>query len=658
MTTIVVGPSQASPYKTDGDRDDVQIAAAVTALGSGDTLQFERGVTLYSGASVLLKSGLTVDLNGGRLESAGLASGYLLYGNMGVNDVTVKSGTLDGNLDGCGGLSFVVSSGHMVQDVDFVDCDLTSLFFGSVFDSTVSRCTMTCDDSAAGISHGFDMDVSGVSGNCDGITFNSCELENGSRDSTKAENAVNIVYNDCIFHSRVLAGEPVASDVGVTYNDCTFDAVLAVGARSAGTTPTCNRCIFTEMGGAIEVSSNTGGNILLNDNQFYGRNTWYGYASPNWLTVTTVTAAGNHHHNPSNNGGKTVFANPSNTHAWADAAPYTTPQRARTSWESLIEDSNLLENNLNYAIMAGYYTLSGTVSTGLLVATGLVVEGYGGQAAIDMNGQAFDCFNVGAAGAGTSATFKRITVRNASGNFNGTFCTIQSDAVVVFDSCVAEDITGGAGSYGQAFYVEGATCNVTIRNCTFSAVTALSSGGTIRQIGGTMTIEGSRFLDCVSDSAAIRVTSAAVAYTITGTEFIRCSAANGPGVLWIQKASGPISNCTFQGNTGSNYNDGDLGTVATTINNCILADWSELNGTAKTGNYNLIGANSPGGTNVTGTPSYVDSANDNYVLKTGSSGAGQGNLWWTQANPRPTGASGNPFPDRLIDIGANQRRTM
>lgn len=662
MAAIVVGPKQNAPYRTDGLADQVQVQAAINALSSGDTVWIEEGATLNFSAAATLKTGIIIDgFDKSRTFITGFSSGYIMTGAGAVNNVTIRNLTLNGNFTGgktAGGvLSLVNSSGHVITDVTARDCDGSTMYFGGVTSATVTRLKTRCTRLATGTSHGIDIDAG--TGNSTNIVFNDCDLENGIRDATKAESCTGIQYNNCTFRSTVIVGDNVSTtDVGVTFTDCTFDTVAAINLRSVTASPTFVRNTFTHDGGVMTIFSDLGAPIVLTDNHFYGRNTWVGFNAVTWIAVTNITATGNRHYKPSNTGGKTLFCNPKGSgHANVNTSPYLTPHRAHVNFEQLVEDVNLDENDISYACMPGEYSAATYSTIALQALTGVTVEGYDGYAIFDLGATSTDFINFGAAGT-TSGTMRQIKIKNGSGGFNGTGITVQGAATILFDDVHVSDMVSAAGGYGQFMYCSGAGYAVTIRNCSAKNITALSSGGVIRtQDAGTIVIDGMKIYDYVGSGGgapAVRIIGTTTSFDIRGLEMIRCNGAGGIAGLQLQRA-GTVSQCTFRGNTG---NDIDSAANAVTVNNSILPDYAQWVGTAKTANYNLIGTGSPGGTNIAGTPTYVDAANDDYRLAAGSSGKAAGTLWWTATNPRPNGANGKPFPDRDIDIGANQTRLI
>jgi hypothetical protein len=665
MSMIVVGPNAFPPYNTDGVDDHVQINAAIAALSSGDAVYLDGKLFLIT-AALVPKDGVDVYAIGKfstTVRSAGIATnGYMCQASL-IDNIILRRMTLDCNWQGgggtqVGGVFLGKSGGHLIEDVFIKETDGPKVSFASVTNTALNNITTRNTKGATGISHGIDIDhATDVLTDCDGITLNDCDLEDADRDSTKVENGVNIVYNRCVFRGRTLFGEAVASNVGVILNDCIHDGRVVVAARNAGPDIEFNRSIFTHDGGVLQVDSQAGAGIVLTDPQFYGRNTYYGWNGVTWVSPTSVSVVGAlRHYNKPGNGGKTMFADPGNTHADAGVIPYATPHTAHASLEAIVENANLDEANMNYALVAGDYVwAAGAIQ--VQAGTGLTVESYGGRSTIDLNGGSTDFINFGSGGRVIGGVLEGFHIKGGRGGFNGTGISLVGTGIGTETSlrligCEVSDMVSAAGGYGQALYASGDGWVLDFGGLYCHDITGDSAGGAIRcQNAGTITGQGPRLHDITSPGGAMRITSSVTSWAMHGVEVVRCNGVGGTAGLALEKP-GALSQATFKDNVGA---DMASGANAVTVNNSILPDYAQWTGTAKTANYNLIGTGSPGGTNIAGVPIYEDAANDDYRLTDASPGRKAGNKWWVATGPRPLGSDGRPFPDRLIDIGSRQR---
>jgi len=661
MTTINISAT--------GTNDATAINSAISGASSGDIIQLADG-TYDVNTTISVAAGITLQGTtqaGTKLVAAsGFGVSNMVYCNA-VNSCNVNTMTIDGNgEDNTGGLHFRNSTGHVATDVTVKDTGGPQMGVFGVNGGTFTRITTTSVTGLTGVSHGVDIDEHSIGPVASlNIAFIDCNFENGegTRDCMKIENVTLSTATNCTFTGRLQVDDGVAGDDDFTWDSCTFNGVVRIGLTDAVEFPTIKNSTFTRDGGCIQISAAAGLSLSVENCTFLGRNKIIGHDGSTWITVpATVTESGNEHPGASEDGGKTVFASYNSTGKLYNTLPYITPDTARNELEDLIEDATLDEANIHYALLSttGDHTWTLNAAPQGVKQT---IEGYPGIAVIDLATSSSDAFSIAQANA--DVLFKNLEIKNGSVNqqaFRLTLGTINGVNIKVHDftsgSAVGQciEVRVAAGNTGYAKFVNSEFYNITTGVDGFVG----SSRRDDPTASTTLILEGCKIHDCTSTAGGmVRVyaTNNPV-FKAIGCEIYDNASGFCSGVYNQGSTGATIENCTFNGNTVTSGTAIDINstTVAQTVTNCITPVSTNFAGTSVITMSYCLSSDGAGAhtddNSITGTPTYVDSTNDDYRLTAASAGVGAGTRWWT--GPEPVGADGEPFSDMNTDVGANQ----
>ncbi len=254
---------------------------------------------------------------------------------------------------------------------------------------------------------------------------------------------------------------------------------------------------------------------------------------------------------------------------------------------------------------------------------------------------------------GTSPTVTNCTFSGNSAFSNGGGMFNQVSSPTVTNCTFSGNIVNFSG--GGMYNITGSSPTVT--NCTFNGNTAKHGGG-MYNFSSNPTVTNCTFNGNTAGSTGGGMDNKAFSSpTVTNCTFTANSAlGTGGGGMFILLSSPTVTNCTFSGNTASQgggmYKFGGSGSP--TVTNCVL--WSnspdEIIGAA-TVNYSDVEGGFAGVGNIDADPLFVDPANGDYRLPSGSPSIDAGNNWGT-VDITDTDLDGNPrFADdpATVDTG-------
>jgi hypothetical protein len=260
----------------------------------------------------------------------------------------------------------------------------------------------------------------------------------------------------------------------------------------------------------------------------------------------------------------------------------------------------------------------------------------------------------------SSPTITNSTFANNNASFDGGGMYNYSSSPTITNSTFANNNAGssGGGMFNRFSY------SLTITNSTFADNSADYAGGGMYSSSSSPTITNSTFADNNSATNGGGIFNYVCTPTITNSTFTNNNASNYGGGMYNYDSSPNITNSTFANNSATNGGGIFNYVCSPIITNTII--WnngsSEISNSNSTPTFkNSIIRNSggsgswnaaygtDGGANLDADPLFVDAANGDYRLTSGSPAIDAGDV---SANTTTLDLAGNPRFDGVIDMGA------
>ncbi len=265
--------------------------------------------------------------------------------------------------------------------------------------------------------------------------------------------------------------------------------------------------------------------------------------------------------------------------------------------------------------------------------------------------------NVGSNPSVTNCTFSgNWTYGNGAGMHNSASSPFVTNCT--FSGNLAGFFRGG-GSGGGMYNV---VSSPTVTNCMFSANSATASkfgggsGGGMSNLNSSPTVTNCTFSGNTTNSSGGGMHNSASSPFVTNCTFSGNTTFGIGGGMHNSASSPFVTNCTFSGNFsvggGGMHNSGG----SPTVTNCIL--WgnspNEIGGAA-TVRYSDVAGGFAGLGNIDADPLFVDEANGNLRLMTGSQCADAGNNWGVPIDADDYDGDGNTAELFPVDLDGNPR---
>ncbi|MCZ6492878.1 MAG: hypothetical protein O6933_02245, partial [Planctomycetota bacterium] len=254
----------------------------------------------------------------------------------------------------------------------------------------------------------------------------------------------------------------------------------------------------------------------------------------------------------------------------------------------------------------------------------------------------------------TNCTFSGNTAGDSGGGM------VNSSSSPTVTNCTFSDNT--AGSFGGGMF--NINSNPTVTDCTFEGNTGDIDGGGMYNLNTNVTRTNCDFTANTASVGGGLGNAGATQVSVSNCTFRSNTAASQGGAI-SNFCGGPVfnslraTNCTFVSNTAGKISAAlhNAGLCAEmTVTNCILWDNfpNESVGTT-TVNYSDVQGGWPGTGNIDADPLFVDEANGDLRLMTGSPCADAGNNWGVPIDTNDYDQDGNTAELFPVDLDGNPR---